>query len=88
MNISPPPQYSLDTLIKLSAREAAQSAQSIDVAGVVNSVLAVIHKHGPAMQQILRASGAKYLEEARAWDFITAQVETYLFGPESITDRE
>ena len=80
----PPPQYSLDTLIKLSAREAAQSSQSIDVAGMVNAVQIELHKHGPALQQVCRASGAKYIEEAVAWDFLTERIQAYLFGPETI----
>ena len=77
----PPRQYALDKLIKLKARDAAQSADTFDVAALTNAVQADIHNHGPAFQTVLRASGATYIEEAVAWDFLTEQVELYLFGP-------
>ena len=75
-----PKQLSLDALIKRECRASAQ-AGGVDAGDIVNRVHGCLVNHAPALRQVKTASGATDTLDARAWDYLQAEIESYLFGP-------
>ena len=78
-----PAQLPLVELIKRECRASAK-AGGVDAGDIVNRVHSCLSDHAPALRQVENSSGATNTLDARVWDFVTAQVEEYLFGPSTI----
>ena len=76
----PPLELSLDALIKRECRASAKAGR-VDAGDVINSVHGCLANHSPALRELRSASGANDTLDVRSWDFLTEQVESYLFGP-------
>ena len=76
----PPAQLGLVELIKRECRASAQGG-GVDTNNIVDEVHSSLSDHSPALRQVKAASGANDTLEAVCWDFLTEQVELYLFGP-------
>ena len=75
-----PAELSLDALIKRECKASAQG-RGVDAPDIVNRVHNCLANHSPALRELRSASGATDTLDVRSWDFLTAQVEEYLFAP-------
>ena len=76
----PPPQLSLDALIRRETKTSAAGG-GVDAGSIIDAVHCALSDHAPALREVRSASGATDTLDARAWDYLTQQIELYLFGP-------
>ena len=77
-----PAELSLHALIKRECKVSAAGG-GVDAPDIVNRVHNCLANHAPALREVKAASGASDTLDSRAWDFLTEQIESYLFGPSS-----
>ena len=75
-----PEQLPLESLIKRECKEAAK-AGSVDAGDIVNRVHTCLVNHPHAHRTVKNESGASDILESVAWDYLHAEIESYLFGP-------
>ena len=76
----PPPQISLDALIRRETKTSAAGG-GVDAGDIINRVHSCLADHPPALRQVKASSGASDTLDVRSWDYLQAEIESYLFGP-------